>query len=124
MYVGPQKCQQTCHDTLYHLKQIHTALGKNTSRLQRLFIAHPNCQKSVCEQYLGENYPDMKKVRMTLKDFDTLLGAHSNAEVKEMVGEIYVIDPQGNIMMHYSADMEARFILSDVKKLLRASKIG
>lgn len=124
IYVGPEKCQQTCHDALYNLRQIQTALGKNTSRVERLFIAHPNCAASVCEQYLSEAYPEMKKARFEPNDFASLFTDISNTHAREMVGEIYIMDPKGNIMMHYSADMEARWILSDIKKLLRASKIG
>jgi cytochrome oxidase Cu insertion factor (SCO1/SenC/PrrC family) len=124
VYVSPPKCQETCHDVLYNMRQIHTALGKNTSRLERLFIAHPHCPTSVCEQFLGEYYPQMKRLNFDKQEFDNLFGKISNNIEKEMVGELYIIDPKGNIMMHYSADTHANGILSDLKRLLRVSKIG
>lgn len=124
VYVGPKNCNLECHDTLYNLRQIRTALGKDTPRVERLFIAHPDCQKSVCETYLSESYPDMKRITMSNAEFNQLFAGVSHHFEREMIGEVYVIDPRGNIMMHYSADIEARAILSDVKRLLRISKIG
>ncbi|MCS5710080.1 SCO family protein [Candidatus Berkiella aquae] len=124
VYVGPKNCRLECHDMLYNLKQIRTALGKDTPRVERLFIAHPNCDKSVCETFISDNYPDMKRITMPLADFNQLFAGLSQHFEREMVGEVYIIDPKGNLMMRYSADSQARDILSDVKRLLRTSKIG
>lgn len=124
VYVGPKNCRLECHDMLYNLKQIRTALGKDTHRVERLFIAHPDCQQSVCETYLKESYPDMKQITMSMAEFNQLFAGVSQHFEREMIGEVFIIDPKGNMMMHYSADMEARAILSDVKRLLRISKIG
>lgn len=124
VYVSPPKCQQTCHDVLYNMRQIRTALGKDSPRLERLFIAHPDCHLSVCETYLSESYPDMHRAQIKPRDFDILFGNISNFSERESIGEIFIIDPKGNIMMHYSADMEAKAILSDMKRLLKISKIG
>ena len=124
VYASPAKCQQTCHDILYNIRQIRTALGKDTPRVERLFLAHPGCPQSVCETYLSENYPDMQRLTLADKEYETLLNQISNSSAKDLVGELYIIDPQGNIMMHYDADMEAKSILSDLKRLLKVSKIG
>jgi cytochrome oxidase Cu insertion factor (SCO1/SenC/PrrC family) len=124
VYVSPPKCQHTCQDILYNMRQIRTALGKDAPRVERLFIAHPDCHLSVCEVYLGQSYPDMQRAQIKTKDFDILFGNISNISERESVGEMFIIDPNGNIMMHYSADMEAKAILSDMKRLLKSSKIG
>lgn len=124
VYVSPAKCQQTCQDVLYNMRQIRTSLGKDAHRVERLFIAHPDCQISVCENYLSESYPQMQRVQIKQRDFDTLFSNLGNINSRELVGEIYIIDPKGNIMMHYDADMQAKAILSDMKRLLKASKIG
>lgn len=124
MYVAPVKCQQTCHDIVYNMRQIRTALGRESSRLERLFVAHPACPTSLCEQYLTENYPDMRKVQIDKADFARLFSQLGQPADQAMLGELYIIDPKGNIMMRYSADIEARAILSDIKHLLKVSKIG
>jgi len=114
VYVGPQICQETCYDILYNMRQIRTALGKDASRLERLYIA----------DNLNENYPEIKQVRINAQDFDHLFGSISDKDNRDMVGELYIIDPKGNIMMQYDVDMPPKAILSDLKRLLKVSKIG
>ena len=36
----------------------------------------------------------------------------------------FLADPLGNIILSYQGDIDPKKILSDIKKLLRASKIG
>ena len=36
----------------------------------------------------------------------------------------FIADPLGNIILSYQGDIDPKKILSDIKKLLRASKIG
>ncbi|MFI4937509.1 MAG: SCO family protein [Candidatus Berkiellales bacterium] len=124
VYVGPDKCYQECENTLYNLRQVRLALGKNTERVDRLFIPHPDCAVNVCEQFLNEFYPDMRRAKMDQVEFNHLFKPISNPIDREMVGEIYIVDPHGNVMMHYSAESEANAILSDLKRLLKVSKIG
>ena len=37
---------------------------------------------------------------------------------------MFVIDPIGNIILHYSGEVDGKKLLADLKKLLGASKIG
>jgi cytochrome oxidase Cu insertion factor (SCO1/SenC/PrrC family) len=39
-----------------------------------------------------------------------------------MIGELYLIDPKGNAMMHFSVETPPKDILTDVKRLLRNSR--
>lgn len=122
VYVGPQKCYQECQNVLYNLRQLHVALGKDTSRVERLFIPHPNCPSALCEVFLTEYYPDLMRAKLSPLAFNTLFPVTSIDQ--DMLGEIYIIDPLGNVMMHYSPDIDPKGILSDLKRLLRVSKIG
>ncbi len=122
VYVAPKRCQEECHSTLYNMRQIRTALGKESNRLDRLFIARPDCPQSLCETFLNENYPDMRKVTLSPADFSTLLSPLGDNLTREMVGELYLIDPKGNAMMHFSIETPAKDILTDIKRLLRVSK--
>lgn len=122
VYVGPQKCYEECQSILYNLRQLHVALGKDSSRVERLFISHPDCPSALCEVFLAENYPDLLRVKLKPLDFDKLFFVSSPD--RETLGEIYIIDPLGNVMMHYSPEIEPKGILSDLKRLLRVSKIG
>lgn len=124
VYVSPQKCHQECQDVLYNMKQLQTALGKDATRVERLFVPHPNCPNDICETYLSEFYPDLTRATFNAKDFNALFLNPNSGYSDEMLGDIYIVDPLGSIMMHYSPDMDPKNILTDVKRLLRASKIG
>lgn len=124
VYVGPEKCYQECQGILYDLRQIHVALGKNTSRVERLFVPNPKCPTALCDDFLIENYPDLIRAKFEPIDFHKLFSTTTPSVDNEMLGEIYIIDPLGNIMMHYSPDVDPKGILSDLKRLLRVSKIG
>ena len=39
-------------------------------------------------------------------------------------GEFIIVDPHGQIVLHYNAALPAKGLLSDLKKLLHASQIG
>ena len=39
-------------------------------------------------------------------------------------GNIYIIDPLGNVMMRYSKDSNAKGMIDDLRHLLKASRIG
>ena len=124
MYVGPEKCYSECHDIVYNMRQIRTALGKDTHRLERIFLADHHCPDVRCEQYVSTHYPDMLNVRMEPSAFEKLFANISHPAEREVIGELYIIDPKGHIMMHYSADIESKSVLADLKRLLKLSKIG
>jgi cytochrome oxidase Cu insertion factor (SCO1/SenC/PrrC family) len=124
LYVGPQKCYSECHNIIYNMRQIRVALGKNAPQLDRAFINDPACATDRCEQYINTHYPDMLNAKIEKRDFHKLFTPISNPIDREMIGELYIIDPKGNIMMRYAAEVEARDVLSDLKRLLRVSKKG
>ncbi len=124
LYVAPDKCLEECHDNLYNIKQMITALGKNSSRVSSMFISLPDCQKQACEAYVLEHYPDMKQVELSSQSFQALLGENSVLLDRERVGEVYLCDPNGYVMMRYSGATAHKEILKDIKRLLKHSKIG
>lgn len=124
VYVGPEKCYQECQEDLYNLRQLQVALGKDAVRVDRMFVAHPNCPSAFCETYLTEHYPEMKRISMEPKDFNYLFLQSSISSTIQSLGQIYIIDPLGNVMMVYSPESEPKAILSDLKRLLRVSKVG
>src|SRR5579872_7173928 len=117
VYVGPAKCYSECHDIIYNMRQIRTALGKNAQQLDRAFITDPGCTSDACEHYINNFYPDMLNVKMQQQDFHKIFTPISNPTDREILGELYIVDPKGNIMMRYSPEIEARDVLSDLKRL-------
>jgi cytochrome oxidase Cu insertion factor (SCO1/SenC/PrrC family) len=124
IYLGPNTCNEDCHEILYNMRQIRTALHKNSTRLERMFLTLPECDTSSCDNYLIEHYPDMHRMRIEKEDFERIFGSISDPLMRKTVGEIYIVDPKNTLVLQYSGETESRGILSDLKRLLRLSKIG
>ena len=119
LYFGPGSCPAACRADLYDTRQVRTALGKDESRVQRVFLAEGAC----CDLTLLRTlHPDLVTVRVTdeAAPLVTLLRqARPGARDR-----IYVIDPLGNLMMSYAADAPAKGMLEDLKRLLGLSHVG
>lgn len=124
VYVSPEKCFQECQENLYNLRQLQIALGRDSTRVGRIFVTQPNCSSAFCESYLTEYYPEMRRVTFESADFNKLFLTSALYATSKTLGQIYIIDPLGNVIMYYDPDTEPKNILSDLKRLLKVSKVG
>ena len=119
-----QSCEKTCLNNVYRMRQIHIAMDKHSLRVQKALLL---TEQSIDE--LKEKLVDFRGQQI----FDTeVIGA--NALLKQFqlsetdkpleAARIYIIDPLGNLMMSYQPDTNPRDIYTDLKKLLRGSRIG
>jgi hypothetical protein len=128
LYVAFGRCAADCRTRLYDTRQVRLALDRDMGRVQRVFIADADC----CDaQFLHEQHPDLITIRpgaaaapllALLPGIDgAIAGNSSNAA---SAPRVYLIDPLGNLMMSYAADVKAKGMLEDMKRLLRLSSIG
>ena len=115
VYVPSDKCELACEDVLYDMRQIKTALGKNSERLGKLIITQGNCNK-YCDPQLKQNKSKLVKVKLSTQEHSALFNSTADG--------LYIIDPRGYLMMHYEIDTPPKDILTDLKRLLKISKIG
>jgi len=120
LYALDGACGQACRTRLYDTRQVRLALDRDMNRVQRVFIAAPEC----CDaQFLHGQHPDLIAIRAGTEAAPLLAslpgegGAAGSARV-------YLIDPLGNLMMSYPAGIKAKGMLDDMKRLLRLSSIG
>ncbi|MCO4836965.1 MAG: hypothetical protein KC426_02570 [Oceanospirillaceae bacterium] len=108
VYLSPKDCDQSCKEANHLLRQIHTAVGKESHRITRILV---NSQGNFNDQ-LQLDYPALVLLKsLSLETFEKGEG-------------IYIVDPLGNMMMYYSTGFEGKELLKDLKKLLRTSNIG
>ena len=130
LYWGAGTCAERCKTELYDTRQVRYALNRDMDRVQRVFIADPEC----CDaQFLHEQHPDLITIRASAADAPllALLPGRDSATGETAAGSsgahapsVYLIDPLGNLMMSYPADAKAKGMLEDMKRLLRLSSIG
>ena len=113
--VEPGVCAESCQAQIHLLKQVNIALDKDAKRVQRILIA-PNAENF---DALEKQYPDL--IIITGSDVLTTKFA---AQFNVAKGEVYLVDPLGNLMMHYPQELNPKGLLTDLKKLLKNSWAG
>ena len=83
----------------------------------------PEFEKSIRE-YLGK-YSGKRILLLPYANADSLVGKRAVVNTGFLEpGKFYIIDPFGNLIMSYSADSDPDDLISDLKRLLRYSRIG
>jgi hypothetical protein len=111
-------CGSACEELLYLARQVNIALGKNANRVNR--SAWLGNTSDDLDSRWSEEYSSMEK-----------LSLRSGAEPSWPPGinpddqpRILLIDPFGNIIMHYGSEHTGKEMLKDLKHLLKLSQIG
>lgn len=123
MYVDAGECAQRCRDALLVTRQVRLLLGKDMTRVQRVFLYSGPC----CDEgYFGAEQQGLVRASLDNDAGAQLLGSFPRFDAGPVLQaqRIYIVDPLGNLMMSYKPHADARDVLSDIKKLLSLSHIG
>ena len=114
---GSARCAESeCIESLYKTRQVHIALGKESERVTRFYIAP---EQPVPSSELETEHPGIYWLNADTNHVQTALGLKHWPE-----NRIFIIDPLGNLIMGYRVDQPGGDVLNDLKKLLKASNIG
>jgi hypothetical protein len=99
-------CDEACMDTLFWLQQIHIRLGREGTRVSRMLLS---------DEPIGllDDFPGLQTF---VGDLDALPRGHNP--------QVFIMDPNGNIMMTFPEDLPFTDIHDDLNKLLSRSTIG
>ena len=97
------------------MQQIQTALGKNQRRVRTALLS-----EQTSPEFTEPGIPWLQLQQPVAPD------AELAQQIKADTGQpiIWIVDPQNNLVMHYSADQLPKEILTDLKRLLKLSLIG
>jgi len=108
-------CGQDCLDALVHIRQVRRALGDDMSRTQHLAV--------VADSAFAADFAELELTAAVADDrwlepfaFDDAGASASPA--------LFLVDPQGYLMMRYAPDVGQHGLLADLERLLKISKIG
>lgn len=114
--VDSAACDAPCERKLYLMRQLRVALGKNTDRVERLWLIDD--QGEVAAK-LKADFAGTAMVRA--------LGApalNTLAAPGSLRDHLFIIDPIGNVMMRYPKDPDPKGIMRDLNRLLKVSHVG
>ncbi|HXN16444.1 MAG TPA: hypothetical protein VN878_08695 [Usitatibacter sp.] len=107
-------CPSVCMAKLVLMRQVRLALGRNASRLARVFVIDDLQAPDPAALAPFEG----TVIALTRRGLRLPAGAANDR------AHIYLIDPHGNVMMRWPAPPEFKGMLRDLERLLRASQIG
>ena len=118
LLVAAGDCNAACEELLYLARQVNIALGKNASRVARAAV-------------LGSVPADLDARWQTdYRLMERLVPASGQTPAwpeginPESEPRILLVDPFGNLMMHYGTGHTGKELLKDLKHLLKISQIG
>lgn len=122
VYVLPAQCDVTCENAIYSLTQLHSALGKEQDRAESIVITLEDSDPKAISALANNKHLRVLKANQ-----------QSVNQVFQQVttNGIFIADTLNNIILRYptqsdtqQAVLHSRDILSDMRKVLKLSRIG
>ena len=116
--IGSAVCEQTCQQRLYFQRQLREALGREKDRLDQVWLINDGAE---VEARLRAGLASSAVLRVPA---DTLAQWLQPAAGQRLEEHLYLVDPLGNWMMRFPANMDtagAAKAKRDLDRLLRAS---
>ena len=119
--IADKSCADDCMKNVYKMRQIRLALGKDAYRVQRMVLSEDftNLEKIMHDNPGTLFYRLVAESKAMLERFPDYI----DGNILPISGRVYIIDPQGNLMMRYPHDMNPSLVLKDLRQLLKATWI-
>lgn len=119
VWVGDGRCDEACQRALVMARQTRLALNKDMTRIERALLATSEC----CNlDYVDREHQGLKVFDVSEPaGRDELLGLLPPGDASNY---LFIVDPNGNIVMRYDTRGNPRGLFEDLKKLLKLSHIG
>lgn len=118
LMVVAKDCGSECEDLLYLTRQVNIALGKNADRVNR--AAWLGSLSDDLKGRWDSEYPGMEQLSLVTDAEPTWPDGVDPSKLPR----ILVVDPFGNIVMHFGSEHTGKQMLNDLKHLLKLSQIG
>jgi len=106
VWMVARKCGADCRATVNNLRSVHKLLNRDIDRVRRGFTA----EAGVSAPAWLQDYPQLAWVRVPPAG---------------MVDDgVYIVDPNGNLVLVYALHVAPESVLDDLKRLLKLSQIG
>jgi cytochrome oxidase Cu insertion factor (SCO1/SenC/PrrC family) len=107
-------CPAACEEKLATMRQARLALGRNASRVERVFVVDDGAAPR------AETLAPLAGMVVALAP----PADRMRAEAANDREHIYLVDPNGNVMMRWPHAPDGRRMIKDLERLLKASQIG
>ena len=114
--VDAASCPPACEKKLYAMRQVRLMQGREQDRVLRLWLVEDGRTPAapLLQKYEGSllfTDPSRSLIAKLARYFDPQQS-------------IYLIDPRGNLMMRWPAEVDIKRMHKDIERLLKASQMG
>ena len=109
-------CGEYCERKLYFMRQVRKALGKDTPRVERVWLV------TDAQAPAPKLLQAVEGTRLA-RTAGSRIAAEFPAE-REAADHVYLVDPHGNLMMRFPRDPDPSRMLKDLQRLMKVSGIG
>jgi len=111
-------CNVLCQQQVHRMQQLHKSMGDDYDRMQAIWLTMDNKLES---EYLTVDI-DFREVT-PIANYD-LLNWFNQQALSWQDQRVWLIDPTGTLVMFFLPELTARQVLSDLKWLLKVSRVG
>ncbi|HUJ01050.1 MAG TPA: hypothetical protein VLY46_12490 [Usitatibacter sp.] len=108
------KCDERCLGKLVVMRQVRLALGRDAERVERVLLVD------------ADRAPDPSRLA-PFPGMEVATGPRGSGVDTRAAGDldhVYLVDPNGNVMMRWRSTADPKGMLQDLQRLLSASQIG
>ena len=114
---GDGDCDENCRTRLHETRQVRKVLNRDQDRVQRVLYVTGG---SLDTDFIKTEHPGLVVIEKNAPVAKALLEAISDRQS----GDVFLVDPIGNLMMRFPRDTGMKGIHTDLKQLLKLSRIG
>lgn len=115
LLVLSRNCERHCRQQLYQMQQLHTAMGQDLQRIQPVWLS---------ARQINEKPADIDFKQVKALSQPDIVDWFSQQQLQWQDQSIWLIDPNGMLVMRFAPDVVGKHILADIDWLLKASQIG
>ncbi len=125
MLTGTGPCENACEEALHLIRQVNVAQGREADRVGRILLLQDGTEIS---EALAEQYPQLEMRTLNSEQWSSFYGQLRaqlpSTSLHQDSWNIWLVDPLGNVILHYGNEHNGYDIKDDLKRLLKLSKIG
>jgi glutathione peroxidase-family protein len=112
-------CNTLCQQQVYRMQQLHKSMAKHHDRLQPIWLSVQNEEADSDNLAVDIDFTKVQKMNNR-----TVLDWFNQQTLAWQDQSIWLVDPNGILVMQFLPELTGRQIMADIKWLLKASRIG
>lgn len=124
LYLADDECGATCRERVFTIAKIRLGQNRNVNRLRNVLLLTSQAGFGGVSEWLREG-ADLLVLAPIQRDRSQVMQFFDETGLPgSPLGRLYLIDPQGNLMMRYPTDFDPTRLRKDLERLLKLSQVG